>query len=106
MKIFEDSTLIKEVIDILDLKIVQAGDTKEKTYYVLNDTPAKIVDLEFALVSIDTTRITDDEIFIVEAPNELHSQGVGELVIKWEASVELEQGIKIGINIKGRRLYD
>jgi len=106
MKIYKNKELTQEVVDILDLDIVQAGDTKEKTYYILNDTSAKIVDLNFSLVLVDATRITNDEVFIVEAPTKLVSKEVGELIVKWDASVELEQGIKIGLNITGRRLFE
>lgn len=106
MRIFSDSELTQEIVDIFDLEIVQAGDSKEKIYYVLNDTPSTFKGLEFSLTVVDVTRITNDEVYIVEAPTKLVPKEVGELIIKWDASVELEQGIKIGLNITGRRLFD
>ena len=60
MKIFADPELKKE-LKILDLGIVQAGDSKDYTFYVHNDFVADLKELKFTN--------NNEEIKILSNPN-------------------------------------
>ena len=62
MKIFKDALMTQEV-DILDLGIVPAGETKKYAYYVFNDVSALIIDLQFT--------VEHKEVKVVKAPETL-----------------------------------
>lgn len=96
MKIYEDKALIKE-IEILDLGIVPAGETKRFTFYVLNDSKAHLRILKFT--------VAHDEVKVIDAPEELTTQAKGELILEWSPSVTLKQGLKAQLRISGIELW-
>ena len=97
MKIYSDDRLTDEIVQILDLGIVQAGDTKEYTYYVYNDTNAELIDIAF---SIDNA-----EVEILEFPTKLQSKEKGALRIKYSPSVNIKKGLRTSLKTKGVEIY-
>ena len=97
IKIFKDKQLKEDVTEELNLGIVEAGESKEFTFYAKNDYKADLINLNFS--------IEHKEVKILEAPKTLQADEVGELKIKWTPSVTLEEGLKTKINIKGAALW-
>lgn len=96
MKIYKNSNLTEEV-KILDLGIVMAGDKKDYEYFIYNDTEAKLVDLQF--------NIPNHEIVIKKAPTTLETKSSASLMFTWSPSINLKQGLKVEIQIKGFEIY-
>lgn len=96
MKIFKDKNLTQES-EILDFGILEAGDTKQFTFYVSNDSLAFLKELEFI--------VEHKELEIEEAPHELLAYASDKIVIKWEASVTLKEGLKAILHVKGKELW-
>lgn len=96
MKIYKDSSL-KEEIKTLDLGVVDAGTTKEFSFYVLNDTVAKLENIVFD--------INNTEVAIKIAPSELKANSSGELVVAWSPSITLKKGLKTILNVKANEIY-
>ena len=96
MKIYTDAELINE-ITVLDFGTLDAGDTKQFTFYIQNDSFAYIRELEF--------NIEHNELEILKAPEELLANTVGELVIEWKADVTLREGLRAQLHIKGKELW-
>ena len=97
MKIFADAELKEEVTTLLDLGIVEAGSTREFTFWLSNDSLAVIQDLE---INIDHS-----EARILEAPRDLAPRGVAPFTIEYAPSVTLKQGLKTQILFKARELW-
>jgi len=96
LKLYEDKELTKE-IEILDLGIVPAGESRKFTFYLKNDSLAFIKEI---VIDID-----HNEVFVVEAPMELYPQTEEEIVIRWDCSVTLREGLKTKINITAKEIY-
>lgn len=97
MKIYKDVSLKEEVKD-LDFGIVLAGDTKEITYYVHNETEAEVVELK-AIVS-------NNEVEVVSCPDSLKSGESASVKFRWTASVSLKRGLRTQLNLKFFELYN
>lgn len=96
MKLFEDKELKKEV-EILNLGIVEAGEVASFTYYIYNETQAEMKTLSF--------KLDHPEVKVINAPKELASKAIAELVIEWSPSVTLKQGLKTRLNVSGIELW-
>ena len=96
MKLYKDREL-KEEIEILDLGIVEAGEVASFTYYAYNETQAEMKTLLF--------KVDHPEVKIINAPKELVSKSIAELIIEWHPSVTLKQGLKARLNISGIELW-
>jgi len=97
MKIYKDPTMTEEVIDILDLGIVPAGESKEYTFHIYNDDTCTLVDLEFI--------VEHKEVEVLNYPKMLNALALGELKIKWSPSITLKQGLKASLSISGNELW-
>ncbi len=97
MKIYSDNELQHELINTLDLGIVDAGEEKEFTFYLLNDTPARLERLEFT--------IEHNEVETIKAPETLSANERGILVVKWSPSVTLKEGLQAKLHIEGKSLW-
>lgn len=97
MKIFKDATLKEEILETFDFGIVEAGSSKEYTYYIQNETEARVVDIEIS--------VENKEIAIQSFPKELKSKEVAKLTFKWSPSVDIKKGLKESINIKASEIY-
>ena len=98
MKIYIDSNLTEELEDdTFDLGIVPAGEIKEFKFFCFNDSNALLKNLEFS--------VEHEEVEIKEAPEELITKGMGELIILWSPSITLKEGLKAKLSIKGIELY-
>lgn len=96
MKIYKDKDLISEV-QTLDFGIVEAGETEIKTFWVYNDSNAYYRKMKF--------NIEHEEVSILEAPEELAPQAVGELKVEWKPSITLKEGLKTSLKITGKELW-
>ena len=94
LKIFKDD---EELGDVLDLGIVNAGETEQFIYKLVNEERAY---LEKIKVKID-----HPEVEVIEAPEELKPFSEGRLVLEWAASVTLKEGLKVPIFITGLAQY-
>lgn len=96
MKIYKDKDLTHEV-SILDLGILEAGETKKYTFWVYNNSNAYLRAIKFF--------VDHDEVEVVEAPEDLSAQAVGELVIKWSPQITLKEGLKASLKISAKELW-
>lgn len=96
LKIYKDRDLTQPVID-LEFGILPAGETKRYTFYLFNNTSAYLKELKFA--------VDHDEVEIVEVPNELSPQAVGEIIFKWSPSVTLKEGLRAQLHVTGIELW-
>ena len=96
MKFYENDNLTKEVT-VLDLEILDAGETKQYTFYVFNDTSAYLKNLVF--------EAEHDEVKIISFPDALPPSASGELVVEWSPSITLKEGLKVEVNITGKELW-
>jgi hypothetical protein len=97
MKIYKDKNLTQELVEILDFGILEAGNTKQFTFYILNDTNAHLKELEFT--------IEHKELKILEYPQDLTAQTVGKLIIEWNPSITLKEGLKANLRVSGKELW-
>lgn len=96
MKLFSDKELKNEVQEI-DLGTVQAGDTKEYTYYLQNNTIARLVEIQIEL--------SNKELNITKAPMELYAYEAKEVIIKWNCDISIKQGLKSDLSISAKEIY-
>lgn len=96
MKIYKDSSLSSE-IEILDLGIVQAGDSKEYEFSIYNETEAELVDLSFI--------VDNKEVEILSYPKTLKSKEKGSLKLKYSPSVNIKQGLKASLKFRGAEIF-
>lgn len=96
MKLYRDKER-KEEIDVLDLGIVQAGESKRYMFYLFNDTEADVLELNFSVNSV--------EVKIEEAPKSLGANKVGELILEYKPSITLKAGLKATLSYTGQELY-
>ena len=97
MRIYKDTDFKHEITE-LDLGILQAGESKQYTLYLLNDTKAEVKNLNIT--------INHNEIEILKSPSEISAGKMEELIIAWKPSVSLKQGIKnLPVHITGSELW-
>ena len=96
MKFYKNENLTEELIT-LDLGIVEAGESKQFTFYVFNDSLAHLTDLEF--------EILHQEVIVISAPKDLLPQANSEFIIEWNPSVTLKEGLQARVSIKGKELW-
>ena len=97
MRIYKDKNLTEEIEgNTLHLDSLLAGETKRVTFYLLNDD-VPLTELKFF--------VDHEEVEIVEAPTELQTNAVGELIIEWKASVTLREARDTPIRRKAKQNY-
>jgi hypothetical protein len=96
MKLFNDKECKQEVVDI-DLGLVDAGDVKEYSYYLQNDTLSRLVEIQIAL--------TNRELNVIKAPMELNPYEAGEIVVKWNCAIDIKEGLKSELSITAKEIY-
>lgn len=96
MKIYKNKDL-KEEIEVLDLGIVEAGDKKSFTFYVKNDSNAYLRNMEFM--------VDHAEVKVLRAPREMFADSSDEIIVEWNPSVNLKEGLKAQLLIKGQELW-
>ena len=96
MKIFKDKELTQEV-EVLDLGIVPAGETKKYTFFVYNELKADLKELEF--------KIAHKEVKILSSPVLMNAESKDDLVIEWSPSITLKEGLKAALLIDGLELW-
>ena len=87
----------KEVSD-LRLGIVAAGTSKEFQYFIMNNSPAELVNIEMHL--------KHKEIKVKKMPDTIPAEMRAEMIIEWSPSLTLKQGLKVDFNISGEEIYE
>jgi len=109
MKLFSDSNYKNEISldEQLDFGVVQAGEIKEISVYILNDEKddrGKFI----PIINIKVT-LNNAEISILSAPTSLPPEGKAKIDLQWNASLDLRQGLKstkTSIQIAGEGLCE
>jgi hypothetical protein len=96
MKIYKNKNKTEEV-EILDFGILPAGETKQYTFWVFNDSMAFLRMLNFA--------VEHKEVKVIKAPVELMAHTGEELVLEWSPSITLKEGLKARLRISGIELW-
>ena len=111
MKLFKDKTLTEEIIDYFSFGIVPVGEVKQETLWLKNDsnpkTTGRLIDLEFEVVCLNPqndTVIIDERVDILDSPREMAPYAVEPLKLEWTPRVDLEQGLKAKLTIKGKKI--
>jgi len=97
MKIYKDINLTEEITNVLSLGTVQAGEKKQFTFYVVNNSLALLQNLEFS--------IDHQEIKIVDFPESLSAQARSKFIVEWNPSVTLKEGLDAPLRIKCEELW-
>ncbi len=97
MKIYKDKNLIQEVTLDLDFGVVLAGETKQFTFWILNDLNAYLKDLNF--------KVEHEEVKVIEAPKDLEAHAIAELIFEWSPNVTLHEGLSAKLLVKGVELW-
>lgn len=101
LRLYEDRELKREILPNSDLTLgtepVPAGESRNFTFYLYNDSLAYLKEI---IIDID-----HNEVHVVEAPMELNPQTVEEIVIRWDASITIKEGLKTKINITAKEIY-
>jgi hypothetical protein len=96
MKLYKDSSLTEE-IEIINLGICQAGDSKEYEFFIYNETEAELVDLKFSIES--------SEVEILSYPNKLQSKEKGTLKLKYSPALTIKKGLKVPLKYSFGEIY-
>ena len=96
MKIFKDEGLQHEV-KILDFGIVPAGESKEYSYFLQNESNADLRSLKFM--------VDHPEVRIKLAPEKLDAGANAEIRLSWAPAVTLKEGLKAKLLIDGEELW-
>lgn len=84
-------------IKTLDLGRLEAGKSKDFTYYLVNDTSAKLIDIDVAVDS--------KEVEVIAKPDEIPSKEKSSIVLRWSPSPETRKGLKSTIKVNAVELY-
>jgi hypothetical protein len=111
MKLYADENLTQEIVDSFSFGIVPVGDTKRVKIWVKNDDNPNVTgylkNLEFKVTCLDPqldTVITDEEVKVLEAPQNLSYFAVEPIVLEWTPNVNLEQGLKARLTVTGQKI--
>lgn len=96
MKIYKNKDLTEQV-ERLDLGTVLAGETKQYEFFVYNESPATVVDLQYS--------VENKEVAIVSFPVNLKPREVGSLILQWTPSVTVKSGLKTSLAIRGSEIW-
>ena len=97
MKLLDmQENIIPEKEPIL-LGIVDAGTSKEYSYFLYNDEADEVID-----ISIE---FEHKEIEVLKCPTNLGYKGKDVLKIKWSPSLTVKKGLKAPFKIKATELY-
>ncbi len=113
MKVFTDKNLTQEIKedDIWDLGIVQAGEEKLITFYLLNNNPTDVYEIEYGIFKKKLNEEDQEvwsphpELEVAEAPQELSPKGTSELIILVKPLVTIKEGIRAKLYMKYKELW-
>lgn len=91
MKIFKDAEMTTEVAN-LDFGTVDAGTTKQFTFFAYNEQKCEVQNLQFIFANKELT--------LVSAPSTLKELEKAELIVEWSPSITLKQGLKTFLEMK------
>jgi len=98
IKVYTDKKLTNEIEDdTFDFGIVEAGETKQFHFWILNDSDAYLKNLDFI--------IEHREVKVIKYPIELLANSNEELILEWSPSITLKEGLKARLRIRGIELW-
>lgn len=98
LKFYKDKGLVNEIEDdTFDLGLIDAGDTKQFSFWVYNPSNAVYEDLDFI--------IEDSETKVLSAPKTMYPKETKELLITCTPDVTIEEPVKTQIRVKGREIW-
>lgn len=97
MKIFRDQELNEEIGPSVNFGIVLAGQVKEMSCYLFNETNGDVVDLQII--------VDHPQVEVVSAPSALAAKESKELKLRWKPSVDLKRGLSANLKIHGYEVY-
>ncbi len=107
MRIYTDKLLTQELGDkTFDLGIVEAGEVKQFTYWVENDSKLFIKEIKFLVTILNNPLNPEDkdELFVIEAPENLIPFESKKLIFEWRPSITLEESLQAIVNIEAIKL--
>ena len=81
----------------LDLGTLEAGQSKEYSYVVYNDTFAHVVELEIST--------TNEEVKVINVPDSLSPQQKATFNIVWKSSIDVKKALETILKIQAKELY-
>ena len=97
IKIYKDKSLKEEILSTFHLGIVPAGETRSFTFWVSNESNAYLKELKFS--------VEHQEVEVTEAPTEMLSHTVEKLVLTWNPSITLKEGLEAQLKVSGIELW-
>lgn len=111
MKLYEDQNLETKIEESFSFGIVPVGETVQKIIYLKNDSDpkptGKLIELEFLVQCLDPengTLITDENIDVLDAPQDMEAYAVMPVLLEWTPAIDLEQGLRAKLTIKGKKI--
>jgi len=111
MRLYKDRELTSLIDDCITFGIVPVEESKTITVWIQNDSSPKVtgrlVNLIFEVICLNPENdapIVSEKVEVLKAPEELEPWGVEELILKWSPNVDLEQGLKARLTIKGNKI--
>lgn len=111
MKLFEDKATENQIFDHISFGIVPVGEKRELTIWVLNDASPKVTGhlqkLYFNVTCLDPETgvvITEEQIYVLDAPDQMRPKELAPLTLSWTPNVTLEQGLKAKLTISGQKI--
>lgn len=99
MRIYEDPEA-KNEIEFIHFGKVKAGETKEVTVYLKNDSKAVLTNLIYEFPTLPPT-----EVLKVEGPITIQPEAIEALKVKWSPSMEFKQALTVSLKITGEEVY-
>ena len=84
-------------VEILDLGMVEAGDTKDYQYILYNNKSIDVIEIK--------VEISHKEVEVLDFPKELKGKESKTIKLSWSPSVTIKRGLKTLIKISGKELY-
>ena len=98
MKVYKDKELTQEVdVKTLDFGIVPAGESQKFEFYMHNNSKAWLREIQ--------VKIGHSEVRVIDAPRELETGDMGVLVLEWNPSVTIKEGLKARFVILAKELW-
>lgn len=99
MKIFSNPELTEE-IKVINFGIVKAGETKELTLYLYNDSKALLTNLTF-----EFGPLPEPNLKVLEAPVTIQPHESQVLKLRWSPTLTFRQPLEVNLLILGEEIF-
>ncbi len=104
MKLYKDADLTEKIQDEEFLGRVEAGTTKDFTYYLYNDTDGFLEDIVIGFLDLNNGN-AKNELKIVEKPETMNPKEKAKIILKWSPTLQVKKGLKIKFSINALEVY-